>query len=106
MREKVIIIGGGVAGLTAAHELIERDFEVQLFERRDYLGGKAASVPVPASAPSGTALPGEHGFRFFPGWYRHLPDTLKRIPYQGRRDVYQGGTVYDNLVTISTNLLT
>jgi len=106
MREKVIIIGGGVAGLTAAHELIERDFEVHVFERREYLGGKAASVPVPASASSDSALPGEHGFRFFPGWYQHLPDTLKRIPYQGSSNVYRDGTVYDNLVTISTNLLT
>ena len=33
MREQSII-GGGVAGLTAAHELIERGFEVSVFERR------------------------------------------------------------------------
>ena len=46
MREKVVIIGGGVAGLTAAHELIERDYEVQVFERRAAVGGKAASGRV------------------------------------------------------------
>ena len=33
-RQKVIVVGGGVAGLTAAHELIKRDFEVVLYERR------------------------------------------------------------------------
>ena len=25
-------------------------------------------------------LPGEHGFRFFPAYYRHIDDTMKRIP--------------------------
>src|SRR4051794_36701865 len=40
------------------------------------------------------ALPGEHGFRFFPGFYRHLPDTMSRIPFH---DQPQG--VFDNLVT-------
>ena len=25
-------------------------------------------------------VPGEHGFRFFPGFYRHVVDTMERIP--------------------------
>ncbi len=33
-------------------------------------------------------LPGEHGFRFFPAFYRHLPDTMMRIPYQGNVSVF------------------
>jgi uncharacterized protein with NAD-binding domain and iron-sulfur cluster len=24
---------------------------------------------------------GEHGFRFFPGFYRHVVDTMQRIPF-------------------------
>ena len=36
---KVIILGGGVAGMSAAHELIERGFEVQVFERKIRLPG-------------------------------------------------------------------
>lgn len=28
----------------------------------------------------GERLPGEHGFRFFPAYYRHVFDTLSRIP--------------------------
>ena len=31
-------------------------------------------------------LPAEHGFRFFPGFYRHLPDTMRRIPYGEQAD--------------------
>ena len=29
---KVVIIGGGVAGLSAAHELINRGFQVEVYE--------------------------------------------------------------------------
>ena len=37
---KVAVVGGGIAGLTAALRLRERGFEVKVFERRTYLGGK------------------------------------------------------------------
>ena len=46
MSSRVIVLGGGVAGMTAAHELIERGFEVIVLERRDIAGGKARSIPV------------------------------------------------------------
>src|ERR671924_889021 len=95
---RVAILGGGVAGLTAAHELAERGFEVVVLEARDIPGGKARSLPVPGSGTGGRAdLPAEHGFRFFPGFYRHLPDTMRRIPDGG-------GTVLDNL-TGATRIL-
>ncbi len=101
-KEKVVIIGGGIAGLTAAHELIERDFDVALYERRPRLGGKAASVRVP-NDPKG--YPGEHGFHFFPAWYRHVRDTMRRIPVRGRRDWVGEHSVLDYLVPTDRNLL-
>ena len=77
----VIVIGGGVGGLTAAHELIERGFSVDVYETRPAWGGKARSQPVPGSGTSGRAdLPGEHGFRFYPRFYKHVIDTMQRIP--------------------------
>lgn len=83
----VAVLGGGVAGLTVAHELAERGFDVTVYEHRDAFGGKARSMPVPNSGTNGRPdLPAEHGFRFFPGFYRHLPDTMSRIPH-GARDV-------------------
>ncbi|GAA2079137.1 FAD-dependent oxidoreductase [Streptomyces albiaxialis] len=89
----VAVLGGGVAGLTAAHELAERGFAVTVYERRA-LGGKARSMDVPDSAKGGRKpLPGEHGFRFIPGIYHNLPDTMRRIPFPGNK---QG--VFDNLV--------
>jgi uncharacterized protein with NAD-binding domain and iron-sulfur cluster len=50
---KVIVIGGGVAGLTAAHELIERGFAVEVYDARPAWGGKARSQPVGASGTAG-----------------------------------------------------
>lgn len=90
------MLGGGVAGLTAAHELAERGFNVTVYERKA-LGGKARSIPVPDSGDGGRRdLPGEHGFRFFPGFYSNVPDTMRRIPFGGNAN-----GVLDNLVAAS-----
>src|SRR5215207_11568058 len=95
MSERVAVLGGGVAGLSAAHELVERGFDVAVYESRDRFGGKARSFGVPESGTGGRAdLPAEHGFRFFPGFYRHLPDTMRRIPYPGRADGVAGNLVH------------
>jgi uncharacterized protein with NAD-binding domain and iron-sulfur cluster len=95
---KVIVIGGGVGGLSAAHELALRDFEVVVYEQRDVAGGKARSMDAIPGTGGRRALPGEHGFRFFPGFYRHLPDTMSRIPYG-----HNAHGVFDNMVA-STQL--
>src|SRR4051812_21876695 len=80
-RPTVAVLGGGIAGLTAAHELAERGFDVTVYERRAW-GGKARSTSVPGSASGGRRpLPGEHGFRVFFGFYVNNPDTLRRIPF-------------------------
>jgi len=92
MGTRVVVLGGGVGGLSVAQELAERGFKVEVYERRSGFGGKARSIPVPSSASEGRRpLPGEHGFRFFPSFYKHLPDTMKRIPFASK-------SVFDNLV--------
>jgi len=93
MPKSVAVLGGGVAGLSAAHELAERGYDVTVYEKRDMFGGKARSLSVPNTATAGRKdLPGEHGFRFFPRFYKHLPDTMMRIPFPGN------GSVFKNLV--------
>jgi len=42
----VIVIGGGLAGLAAAAALGSAGFQVELFEARGFLGGRATSFPV------------------------------------------------------------
>ena len=43
-------------------------------------------------------MPGEHGFRFFPSFYRHLFDTMRRTPILDLRGNETGETAYDQLV--------
>ena len=45
---KVLIAGGGLAGLSAAAALGGAGFDVDLFEARPFLGGRATSFPMPA----------------------------------------------------------
>lgn len=89
----VAVLGGGMAGLATAHELVERGYDVTVFEPTAW-GGKARSIAVPGSATGGRKeLPGEHGFRFFPGFYHHVPDSMRRTPFPGNAN-----GVWDNLV--------
>ncbi len=102
--KKVIILGGGVAGMSAAHELGERGFEVEVYERNfKYCGGKARSVDVPGTNLLDTDkfLPGEHGFRFFPGFYKHVTDTMKRIPFTDSTGKANTSGCFDNLTSTS-----
>jgi squalene-associated FAD-dependent desaturase len=45
--QTVTVVGGGVAGMSAACALAEAGFRVQLVERRAYLGGRASSYVHP-----------------------------------------------------------
>ncbi|MGH3478294.1 MAG: FAD-dependent oxidoreductase [Pseudonocardiaceae bacterium] len=104
---RAVVLGGGIAGMTAAHELAERGFEVVVLERREAAGGKARSIEVPPGglgerapgtipeAPPEASIPwvpGEHGFRFFPGFYKHVIDSMRRTP------IGEGRSVRDSLV--------
>lgn len=100
-RAQVVVLGGGVGGLSAAQELAERGFKVTVIEPKA-LGGKARSMPVPNTGTGGRAdLPGEHGFRFFPGFYKNVTETMSRIPFPGNSDGVLG-----NLTTASQTMMT
>ncbi|OGX78778.1 hypothetical protein A6395_10580 [Exiguobacterium sp. SH31] len=62
MSKSIAIIGAGVSGLYAASLLIEKGYDVTVFEARDRIGGRVLS---------------QNGFDLGPTWY--WPDTEKTI---------------------------
>jgi uncharacterized protein with NAD-binding domain and iron-sulfur cluster len=87
---KVIVIGGGIAGLSAAHHLLRGGVdEIHVYEPSDRVGGKAKNQSV--AGERGGSYPAEHGFRFFPHFYRHVVDTMRSTPVGA-------GTAWDQLV--------
>ena len=100
---KVIVLGGGVAGLSAAHELLNRGFDVEVYERNPiHVGGKARSIDHNYEHQYNKPLPGEHGFRFFPGFYKHITATMKEIPYP---EPDSSQSVFENLTPTSRILV-
>ena len=45
MREKIAVIGSGIAGLSTAY-LAQHQYDITLFEKNDYLGGHANTRSV------------------------------------------------------------
>jgi squalene-associated FAD-dependent desaturase len=71
---KVVVVGGGIAGLAAATRLVDGGHEVTLFERRATLGGRAFSV---VDETTGDVI--DNGQHLFMGCYRALRAFLERI---------------------------
>jgi hydroxysqualene dehydroxylase len=72
--KRVLIIGGGFAGLAAGVALCERGYGVTLLERRNHLGGRAYSFTDPITGD--TVDNGQH---LFMGCYTHTIAFLKKI---------------------------
>ena len=72
--KRVIVIGGGFAGLSAATALADRGFQVSVLEGRQVLGGRAYSF-----TDSQTRDSVDNGQHLFMGCYRETQDFLKRI---------------------------
>jgi diapolycopene oxygenase len=101
MTDRIAVIGGGLGGLAAACTLAGRGYAVTLFEKSDWLGGKAAVL-------------NENGFRFdmgptiltvprvldriFREANRRLTDYLKLIPLDPQwRCIFADGSMLDLL---------
>lgn len=68
----VIIIGAGLSGLTAAHELVCNNKKILLIEKYSYIGGRTSSFD-----DNGMLV--ESGFHRHIGFYKELPKLLKRV---------------------------
>jgi carotenoid phi-ring synthase / carotenoid chi-ring synthase len=74
-RHRVVVIGGGVAGLAAATALAERGVAVTLFEQHDQLGGRVRAWPVEHADGPATM---SRGFHAFFRQYYNLRSLLRR----------------------------
>jgi glycine/D-amino acid oxidase-like deaminating enzyme len=69
---RVVIIGGGLAGMIVAKELLQRGMRVVIFEADERLGGKAGGDLVDGVFE-------EHGYHVFPGWYVNIRQLLREL---------------------------
>lgn len=78
---RVIVVGAGVAGLSAAIRMAEASLEVELVEARERIGGR-----VWTEHPSGIEAPVELGAEFVHG----KVDEIWRYQRPGKIDLYEG----------------
>ena len=72
----VVVVGGGIAGLTTALGLAERGVRVTVLERDERLGGRVRSWPV--ALPGGETGEMSRGFHAFFRQYYNLRAVLRR----------------------------
>ena len=80
----IIIIGGGIAGLTAAHELVEQNYKVTLIERNIQVGGLARTY----QNEDNKICPYEYSWRGFGPYYQNVYNITKRILYNDKESVF------------------
>jgi len=71
----IIIFGGGLSGLTLAHELCKKNFKILIIEKDNQLGGMARSNIEQNYIPS------EHSWRGYAPFYKNTFQIMKEIPY-------------------------
>lgn len=95
--KRVLVVGGGVAGLTVAHECREAGAEVVLCERSGHWGGKVLSYRLGADSATPGA-PVEHSMRTFSCGYFSLFETMQRIPHGA-------GSAFDTVTPVAASML-
>lgn len=74
---RAVVVGGGLAGVSAACVLAERGVRVTLLEKEHHLGGRAGAWTE--HLPDGTPFQMERGFHGFARQYYNLRSLLRRI---------------------------
>lgn len=95
----VAVIGGGLGGLAAACTLAARGYEVTVFEKNDWLGGKAARLEVDGyrfdMGPTILLMPSVLR-RIFAEAGREIADELTLIPLETQwRSFFEDGSTLD-----------
>jgi len=81
--KSVVIFGAGIAGLSAAHELIEQGYLVSVYEIAKEPGGFFRS-----SRLGRDNMPSEYSWHGMGPWYHNVFDLMKKIPFNEEGSVY------------------
>ena len=84
LAKHVAIFGAGIAGLSAAHELVRRGYRVSVYESEAEAGGFFRSA---RNLQSGN-LPTEYSWHGMGPWYHNLFAVLRQIPFDDTGSVY------------------
>ena len=71
-----MIIGAGMAGLSASLRLLQRGFEVTLVEQDDFMGGMMRACTFP---DEDTGDRHEHSYHMVTNWYHNLWDIIDEL---------------------------
>lgn len=80
----IIIFGGGLAGLTIAHELVKNNYKILIVEKESTLGGMVSTRIEQSGIPS------EHSWRGYAPFYENVFNIMREIPYGDK-------TVFNNI---------
>jgi Flavin containing amine oxidoreductase len=71
---EVIIVGSGLAGMSAATRLMEQGFDITLYEQNNFLGGKLGAHKA-RDKPD----PHEHCYHMYLNWYNNFWQLMREI---------------------------
>lgn len=71
--KKIIIIGGGISGLSCALDLKRKGFDVEVYERNSVFGGQSRSIEYGRCSV-------EYAWRIWTNYYFNFIDLCKSIP--------------------------
>ncbi len=92
-RPRVIICGAGIGGLTVAHELSKRNFDVIIYERNKIVGGLARSSYY---TKKNKKYPIEYSWRVYGTNYKNLLRVINEIPLRKHKN----RSVLNNLIKV------
>jgi len=81
--ESIVIFGAGIAGLSAAHELVQLGYTVSVYEATDQPGGFYKS-----SRLSEDNMPSEYSWHGMGPWYHNTFDLMQKIPLNEKGNLY------------------
>src|SRR5712691_5843750 len=86
MEPRVAIVGAGLAGLTCAYRLAQRDVPVDVYEARDRVGGRCWSS---GGWPDGQVI--EHGGELIEDWQSSILAMIEELGLELEHRAAGGG---------------